>query len=279
MESCKGTVIVGHKANSFRKIKKYLSLKVPVIEMDVIKHDEDIVLQHVHEPTPIPIHSGRYLIHTFERFSMPFIGLKYVKLIDVLKLINGKVGVMLDLKIKGIANDVVDIIKESKFKGTIYVTSKYHKDIRKFKELMPEVKALLTLEEQPINIADYIKKAHADGVSIDVVFIDEPLVNELHRHGYIIASWTVNEVELAKYLISLRVDMIVTDEPETLMKEICKEEEEEEVDEAKLGVPETPVFLGSLDHLFGYEVGRKQQPSERIPEEEEEAFFNIRKEK
>jgi len=53
---------------------------------------------------------------------------------------------------------------------------------------------------------------------VKYAFVDKDLVEELHGHKYLIAVWTVNDVEIAKYLAYLGVDIIVTDVPDVLMK-------------------------------------------------------------
>lgn len=115
---------------------------------------------------------------------------------------------------------------------------------------MPDVKGLLTLEEQPINLAEYIKRANADGISIKVAFVDESLINEVHKYGYMIATWTVNDIELARYLLHLGVDMVVTDIPDILMKELnyidANREKSEEEKES--------IFVDDIDYMLGYEM-------------------------
>ncbi len=251
MSNPKRPIIVGHKANTLRKIKKYLEMGIPVVEVDVIEYSNNIILQHVREKVPAEFNDQSYYsFHPFKRFLLHIGTPRYLKLFDVLKIINGKSGVLIDLKSKGIVDKVVDIIKDVDFKGTIYISSKYHRDVRRFKKLMPDVKGLLTLEEQPINLAEYIKRANADGISIKVAFVDESLINEVHKYGYMIATWTVNDIELARYLLHLGVDMVVTDIPDILMKELnyidANREKSEEEKES--------IFVDDIDYMLGYEM-------------------------
>jgi len=214
-------IIVAHRANTLKRIRKYIEFRVPAIEIDVIDSSNDVVLQHVREEAPLWFESSHHnSMHVFRRLLFNISAFRPLRLVDVLRVVNGKTNVLIDLKSKEIADKVVDAIKKANFKGEVYVSSKYHCDIRSIKDLMPEVKGLLTLEDQPLNLAEYIRKAKADGISMRVAFVEKSLVDELHKHGYIVATWTVNDVELARQLSAIGVDMIVTDIPEVLMREL-----------------------------------------------------------
>lgn len=211
-------IIVGHRANSFRRLNKYLSMNVPIIEIDVIRSDDDIMLQHIREEEEIikGIHKREGLIRALSDIYLRLL-YKY-RLIDALRLVNGRAGIMIDLKNRNMAQKTVEIIKKSNFSGEIFITSKYHGELREIKKLLPTVKALITLLEQPVDLVEYLKEINVDGVSMVFAFIDKEIIEELHKNNYVVAVWTINDVNLAKYLASINVDMIVTDIPEKMMR-------------------------------------------------------------
>lgn len=286
--------IVAHRVNSRWKIRYYISSPViDTIEIDVIKspQNDNIVLQHMDEDEFV----REFVINNDHRSlyydSLPrkiiywithrvYNGVKTKRchtLYDVFKLIEReiekkkkkemeegipekRVNVMIDLKAKGVADKLAEIIRSTKFNGTIYITSKYHKELVKVKRLVPHVKVLASFDGEPINIAEYLGKIGVNGASVRAAFVDKDLVNELHRHGYIIAVWTVNDLEMAKYLANLGVDMIITDIPEIVKEELEKEEElkamQDEIDLDKYAeYPEDKVIVGGLEHILGYEFG------------------------
>ncbi len=264
--SCERTLLVGHRANSLRKIRKYLAIGVPVIEMDIVEREGSIVLQHAEEQAlTLPYTVSKYPFFRLGKLITSLTSVMYVRLVDALKLVSGKASVMLDLKATNIAEDLANVLRKSEFKGTIYVTSRYHRELKKIKNLLPHVRALLTLVHQPVDLIDYIRKANADGVSVDSVFIDEALINELHSYGYIVASWTVNDLDMASHLISLGVDLLVTDVPEKIMKEVC---EIREIDERRLEENGGPLLLGGIEHLFGVEITKPEEEKRGSTEEE-----------
>ncbi len=254
-------LIVGHGANNMGKIKRYISEGAHVLEMDVIEDPStgELVLHHVSEDTVLKSITGGRVHIFFEWLPIPLPIVRPKKLSEVLKFISGKADVMLDLKWKDMAHKLAEVLNEVDFKGVIYVTSRYHKDLIEIKRLVRNVKTLVSIDDQPVRCAEYLTKVGADGTSIRSAFIDKDLVNDLHRHGFIIAAWTVNDGAIARYLRDLGVDMIVTDHPGLIIKEISGEAEElEELERVKLeeslrgnsSVQDT--LAGGLDHMFGF---------------------------
>jgi len=218
-------IVVGHKANSIRKLFKYLSIGVPAVEIDILKSlengrlmiqhisDEEEMLKEVHPETPI------FELEEFlRRFKSGIFISNYHSPLEVLRELSGVIDVVLDLKNKSMSKDVVEMLSKIDFRGTIYLTSKFHRDLYEIKKRMPKVKILVTLENQPVNTAEYLGEINANGVSIKYPFIDKGFVDELHRLGYIVDAWVVNDIYVAKYLAKLRVDMITTDNPSKILK-------------------------------------------------------------
>ncbi len=227
-EASKRPLIVGHRANSIRKLYRYLSAGVDVIEFDVA-YDEalgDLAVYHVIEEKELTRSIRRSYVRQVLSLREIFYILDYywrrlnrrTRLSEMLSVLDSGVGIMIDLKTRGTADMLLEILKSRKLRGEVYVSSKYHKDLRRVKVEMPEVKTLVTLREQPVNIASYIERAEADGASIDFAFADEDLVREMHSKGYKVAVWTVNDPSVARYIASIGVDMIITDKPLTIMK-------------------------------------------------------------
>ncbi len=271
-------IIVGHGANSIAKIRKYLSHGVHVLEIDVIKDTEthELILQHVREDDILKevLRLGSRVHQILETMLTYLPLVKPRKLSDVLRMLSGRADVILDLKWKGLTKDLAELLSEVDFKGNVYVTSRYHKDLLEIKRLIPRVKTLVSFDDQPVMCAEYVSKLKADGASVRVAFIDKDLVNEMHKHGYILAAWTVNDIALARYLANLGVDMIITDVPEEIIKGFKKAIEEEEREEEEririeeMGRKEESIpVLGGIDHMFGlefYQSIKRRQEEERM---------------
>jgi len=268
-------LIVGHRANTIARIKKFLSHGVHVIEIDVIRDLEtgELILHHAREDELFKLSIERKASRLIEFMVSHIPFMKPKKLYDILKMLSGRADVMLDIKWRGLVRDLAELLHEIDFKGNVYVTSKYHRDLLEIKRLAPKVKTLVSFDDQPIMCAEYVAKLKADGASVRVAFVDKELVNEMHRHGYILAAWTVNDITIAKYLASLGVDMIITDIPIEIIKGFKKAEEEkirEEEERVRIeesGGRESIPVLGGIDHMFGFEfyqsLKRKQEEEGR----------------
>ncbi len=220
-------LIVGHRANTKLRLYYYLSLRVPVIEVDIVRDEQgELIIQHVREEEllleEIKPKKKRILSRILEEVE----GVFHRRLVDYLKRISGKVDVMLDLKYRSRGWKLSEALKESGFKGKVYVTSKYHKDLVLVKKAIPYATVLLSIEDEPLDIESYLEKTGVDGISIRAAFVEEDIVRELHKHKHIVAVWVVNDPELARYMAKLGVDMIITDKPREIMKTLgvrCKE--------------------------------------------------------
>ena len=281
-------IIVAHRANSCRRIRHFINNGiVDTIEIDVIKspHNGSIILQHMDEDEFIRdfivkneielLNNSENIIKRIllwindkiknskakksKKYYLGYV-LEYINSLSMMK--NKKINVIIDLKAKGVADEVASIIKSTKFNGVIYISSKYHKELTKIKHLVPQVKVLASFDGEPVGLSDYLRKIGVDGASVRAAFVDKDLVNDLHSHGYIVAVWTVNDPGLAKHLALLGVDMIITDIPETL-KRILELEEEYRVMQDEIDLDHYAehsvkrVVIGGLEQMFGYELGQQ----------------------
>ncbi len=251
-------LIVGHRANSIHKIKKYLSLGIYALEVDVVEDEitKELVIHHVQEEEFLR-HTHSILTNIVEWLTSAIPIIRPPRLRTVLKLISGRANVILDLKWRGMVKKVAEVLKEVSFKGIVYITSKYHRELTEIKRLVPHVKTLASFDDQPLNCAEYLTRIKADGASIRVAFVDKSLVDELHKYGFIIAVWTVNDYEIAKYLIDLGVDMIITDVPEYLLKKFRSEEQVKESSGISIEGRTTPLVVRSTVLNYVLEVLRR----------------------
>ncbi|HIQ03410.1 MAG TPA: glycerophosphodiester phosphodiesterase [Desulfurococcales archaeon] len=214
-------IIVGHRANTFRAIHRYLKLGVPVLEFDVKRKDNKLILMHGMIGEPASLTESLLLELHYILCSGDSI-VKHVTLEEALDIINGKAGVWLDIKDRGIESDIVKVIDKVNFKGPIYASSKYHAVVRNLKKAMPEIIGAITLNEQPVDPITLVKRANADMVSIEHTCVDREFIEILHKNSIGVAVWTVNQISEAEKLISMGVDVIITDKPDIILKALGK---------------------------------------------------------
>ncbi len=245
--------IIAHRANSLRRIKHFIfDRNVDGIEMDFVKSplNGNVVLMHVsedfltketiakEEPMPsrrtaeysldIRYFANRvvsWITDTITQKQYEWKPRKY-QLENVLKFVdeqlrkaNRKMIVLIDLKSKDIDEEMIKVLQRIKVcNASIYISSKYHRELAKIKQCLPQVKVLASFDSEVINAPEYLKSLNMDGASVRAAFVDKDLINDLHRHGLIVAVWTVNDPRMAKHYADLGVDMIITDIPDYIRK-------------------------------------------------------------
>ncbi|RLF21726.1 MAG: hypothetical protein DRN15_03750 [Thermoprotei archaeon] len=211
-------VIVGHRANTIRTLMKYLRVGVPMIEVDVRKRRGELIVLH----GPLSYQPVSVLGKLFKKLMYiilsgdPVVG--KMPLERVLRILNGKAGVWLDIKEKRIEDEIIKLLKKTKFKGPVVVSSTYHTVVKKFKEKMPEALCAISLSEEPVDLLQLVKSAKADIVALEYLYANEEIVETLHGNDVRVAVWTVNDPSMAKKLANIGVDYIITDDPYTVME-------------------------------------------------------------
>ncbi len=216
-------LIAAHRVNSLHRLKRALSYHVDLIEVDVTKGYSGVRVKHVDDyyAFRLTFLGTRYrLLHGIGPAWLRRVLLRPNGLEDLVEAVNGRVGVIVDLKCRGVGEEAVNALIRAGFRGRAFLTGKFHDELSKVKQVTKGVDVLVTLESRPVGLHEYLGKLGVDGVSIKYPFIDEDLVEELHSSGYIVAAWVVNDWHAAFYLANIGVDVIITDEPQKVLAAI-----------------------------------------------------------
>ena len=211
------TSIVAHKANRKSLLLNYLRQGVEVVEFDVTLENGALLVKHevdlgFHGLRGLLMSYGYLLLDGREPLFRPS------TLEEYLRFVNGRAGVWLDLKSRGIEREAAALACAHGAK-LVVVSSGFHNTLRLAREGC--VNAVLMLGNVNYRPADPVKEvelASADGLSVNHSFLDEELVEELHSAGYKVAAWVVNDPGKALELARLGVDYLITDRPEVMRK-------------------------------------------------------------
>ena len=137
---------------------------------------------------------------------------------EVFDLIKRKITINIELKGKGTAKPVSEIIeKYVRGKGWQYddflVSSFNRHELLEFSKLKPEIKIGLVTTKASLDLAVKIK-AHSVNVRYDVV--NEDFVSTAHKKRLMVFAWTVNNSKDIKRIKSCGVDGIFSDFPDRL---------------------------------------------------------------
>jgi glycerophosphoryl diester phosphodiesterase len=221
-------ICIGHRGamghapeNTLLSVKKALALGVKWVELDVYHVENELVV----------IHDDRLERTTNGTGYVQEQSLKYIRSLDagegekipflkeILDLINGRIGINIELKGVNTAEPVVELIREY-LKCEIWNTDKFlvssfnHHELLKAKQLFPELKIGALMCAIPIDYADFGEKLDAYSVNPSIEFVNKTFVEDAHNRGLKVLVYTVNHPEDIKKMYDLGVDGVFTNYPD-----------------------------------------------------------------
>jgi len=209
--------IVGHRANSLRRLLRYVLDEIDFIEIDV--QYDGMMKQHIvrHPPEEIWKISTTYNRPGWlsKLYSTLYIR-GYIPLEGFLDIVSthlrGNIkGIMLDIKTPAKDDELERSLEEYIEQFQIYITSKNHMIIESLN--LNNIEKLVTLTERLYKPWIYLSQLDIDGVSIDHRILDSEYLDELRELDLDIAIWTVNEMPSLEKLLRKDIDMIISDIP------------------------------------------------------------------
>tara|TARA_R110002167_G_scaffold61936_3_gene175079 strand:- start:375 stop:1064 length:690 start_codon:yes stop_codon:yes gene_type:complete len=227
----KKPLIIGHRGamgheteNTLPSIQKAMDLGVDMIEIDVfkIKSGEIVVF---HDDTVDRLTNGPGSIEEYNILELKKLivngGHQIPMLQDVLKLIDNKVALNIELKGAGTAdrvNFIMDYyINKKNWSPENFIISSFNWDeLKEMRRLNPDVAIAVLTEENPIDAIPIAKELKAVAINPYFKKLDLEVANQLHDAGFKIYTWTVNEPEDIDAMKKIAVDGIITNFPERI---------------------------------------------------------------
>lgn len=210
-------IVMGHRANSLRSLVRYVLEDIEAIEVDVT-YDISLKSNVVRHPRDefLRLDSGEAGRSWISKLYSSLYLKGYIKLSDFLKVIDenlrGRIKyVMLDLKTGVDLRDLSKLIMNYVDKYEVFISSKYHPYLVDLDRGL-KIYRLATLDERPYNPVSYLDSKYFEGVSINYSYIDNQLLEELHRLDMIVAVWTVNDMRSLSDLEDYP-DILISDYP------------------------------------------------------------------
>lgn len=138
-----------------------------------------------------------------------------VKNYDIVTNIELKTGVF---EYPGIEQKVWDIIKAYNMEEKVIISSFNHFTVKRMKEIAPEVKCGLLTESWMFDAGKYTKAANMECFHPCWNSLNEESVAEIKANGIEINTWTVNEEEDIRLMVSLGIDGIIGNYPDRISK-------------------------------------------------------------
>ena len=217
-------LVIGHRGamgheteNSLPSIQKAIDLGVDMIEIDVFKIESgEIVVFHDKRVDRLTNGGG----NIFDLRKLLLDGNHTIPMLqDVLKLIDKQTALNIELKGAGTASRVNFIanyyVENHGWSWENIVISSFNWDeLRAMREKNLEVPIAVLTESNPLEAIPVARELNAVAINPNYRSLNAENVEEIHKAGFKIYTWTVNEPETIQKLIDLGVDGIISDYPE-----------------------------------------------------------------
>nr|WP_288979719.1 glycerophosphodiester phosphodiesterase family protein [uncultured Allomuricauda sp.] len=222
-------LVIGHRGamgheteNTLASVQKALDLGVDMIEIDVFKiQSGEIVVFHDEKVDRLTNGGGNIEEYNIVQLRQLILdgGHKIPMLQDVLKQIDNKVVLNIELKGPGTAdrvNFIVDYyIKSKGWSPENFVISSFNWDeLRDMRSHNADIKIAVLTSEDPIKAIDVAKELKAVAINPHFETLTKENTAKIHEEGLKVYTWTVNEPEDIQKMTEFGVDGIITNYPE-----------------------------------------------------------------
>lgn len=136
---------------------------------------------------------------------------------EALDLARGRLVAFLELKGKAVEAEVVRIVRARGQQDGVILKAFDHRQVLRAKELAPDIRAACLLVARPVDPAGLARAARADGLSINLAYVDADLSAQCHAAGLLLCGWNCNAPdELARWR-AMGLDWLGTDAPSTIV--------------------------------------------------------------
>lgn len=224
-------LVIGHRGamgheteNTLASIEKALELGVDMIEIDVfnVKSGETVVF---HDETLDRLANAGGKIEEWSYYSLERVvldgGHKIPKLQDVLKLIDHKVRLNIELKGAGTADRVNFItnyyIEKQGWEIDDFLISSFRWDeLKAIRAMNEDIPIAILTEGDPMEAIDIAKELNAEAINPNFEMLTRENNIAIKDAGFKTYVWTVNEPEDILEMKRFGVDGIITNYPERI---------------------------------------------------------------
>ncbi len=220
------TIVIAHRGasvyvpeNTMLAFEKAIEQGCDMIEIDIhATKDGELAVIHDETLDRTTNRKGRICDFTFEELRTVDAGegQRIPSLQQVIDLVSGKVGLVVELKEPGLERRIVEHLSKSSITDQIIVTSFFHSAVHQVKSLFPQVRTAVITYSQPIDTNRLAIDARADALWIFRRYVTEEMVASAHQAGLELYVWYVNDAEEMRRIARLGVDGILTGRPDTL---------------------------------------------------------------
>jgi glycerophosphoryl diester phosphodiesterase len=216
---------IGHRGaaghapeNTLAAIRKGIALGVDFVEIDV-RRTADGVLVVLHDGTVNRTTNGkgrvdRLSLQEVKKFNAGS-GEHIPTLDEVLRVARGEAGLMLELKVKGVAPQTVEVVREAGFRDPVIYASFLHDELKHVRTVDPGASLMVLFGSlSRISVPRAMKYGPYVGLRHDKA--TRPLVDAFHRADLLVFVYTADAPSDIQHALSLDVDGIISNFPERI---------------------------------------------------------------
>ena len=217
---------IGHRGacghapeNTLASIERAIAIRCAFTEVDIRRtSDDELVLLHDERVDRTTNGRGRV-----SELTLPDIrkldagdGRSPPTLEDVLKSASGRIGLILELKNRGLAYDVCATVRASGFDRPVIYASFLREELQHVRRVDFAAQTMILLTRRPTNPVAAAVGLHATHVGLHLDTVTKPLVIALHSERLMVFAYTANQPAEISKMIALGVDGIISDFPDRI---------------------------------------------------------------
>lgn len=222
-------IVIAHRGasgyapeNTLSSFKKALEMGAPMIEFDVhrCKSGEVVVFHDTflkNQPNKKIKDLSWAQLQTYNVGH----GQKIPLLSQVFDLVDKRAIINIELKSQDSVEPVAELIKhyieEKQWPADRFIVASFdHYRVKKFRTLLPQVKTGVIFEGNPIGLAQIATNANAQYAIMYYEWITKEFIEDAHKRGVKVYTYTVNDKVLAQEMAALGLDGIISNYPDIL---------------------------------------------------------------
>jgi glycerophosphoryl diester phosphodiesterase len=137
---------------------------------------------------------------------------------EVLAAVKDRAALMIEMKVRGIADDVVAAVALARG-GSVYYASFLHSELLRIRELKPAARTIALIDGVPVSPTAFALDAKATHAGIGFDSLEANSVTALQNAGIAVFTWTVDDPRDIAHARSLGVDGLISNFPDRLAQE------------------------------------------------------------
>jgi len=217
---------IGHRGaaghapeNTLAAVRQGIELGVDFVEIDV-RRTTDGVLVALHDATVNRTTNGRGRVEALSLGEVRKLdagnGERIPTVEEVLQMAGGRTGLMLELKVDGLAHLTVQTVQKVQLDTPVIYASFLHKELTHVRAVETEAALMVLFDRLPRTPVPYAMQYQPVYVGLRHDRATRPLVEAFHRENVKVWVYTANSLTDIARAISIGVDGVISNFPERI---------------------------------------------------------------